>query len=180
MKRIYVQEVPQHVGKEVLVKGWVASRRDHGGLIFIDVRDHTGIVQVTIQPEQKDAFATAEQLRDEFVVAVTGAVKERDATLQNKNIETGAVEVFASNVTVLNKSDTPPIQVNTTQIINEEHRLKYRYLDLRRPKMQHILKRRSEYYEVLRAYMKKNDFVEVTTPILANSSPEGSRDFLVP
>ncbi len=180
MKRTFVQEVTKHIGKEVLVKGWVASRRDHGGLIFIDVRDHTGIVQITIQPEQKDAFVAAEQLRDEFVVSVTGQVKERGESLQNKNIATGSVEVFANIVTVLNKSETPPIQISSTQVINEEHRLKYRYLDLRRPKMQHTLKRRSEYYEVLRSYMKQNDFIEVTTPILANSSPEGARDFLVP
>ena len=180
MKRTFVQNVPQHIQKEVLVKGWVASRRDHGGLIFIDVRDHSGIVQVTILPEQKEAFATAEQLRDEYVISVTGVVKERDESLQNKNIATGSVEVFASVVTVLNKSETPPIQINTTQVIGEEHRLKYRYLDLRRPKMQTMLKKRAAMYKVMRDYMEEHDFTEVTTPIIANSSPEGARDFLIP
>ncbi len=180
MERTLTLEATKHIGKEILVKGWVGSRRDHGGLIFIDVRDHTGIVQVTIQPEQNEAFVVAEQLRDEYVIAVQGTVAERDASLQNKNIETGLIEIIATNVVVLNKSDTPPIQVNSSQVVSEEHRLKYRYLDLRRPKMQHMLKKRAEYYAFMRDYMSKNDFTEVTTPILANSSPEGARDFLIP
>jgi aspartyl-tRNA synthetase len=180
MERTRALAATAHIGKEILVKGWVSSRRDHGGLIFIDVRDHTGIVQVTIQPEQKDAFAVAEQLRDEYVIAVRGTVAERDASLQNKNIETGSVEIIASSVEVLNKSDTPPIQVVSNQNVSEEHRLKYRYLDLRRPKMQHMLKKRAEYYAFMRDYMARNEFTEVTTPILANSSPEGARDFLIP
>ena len=180
MKRTFSQEVPKHIQKEIVVKGWVSSRRDHGGLIFIDVRDHTGIVQVTIQPEQKEAFALAEQLRDEFVVSVHGVVKEREDSLKNKNIPTGDVEIVARTITILNRSETLPLQVNTTQNVNEEHRLKYRYLDIRRPKMQHMLKKRAEYYAFMRNYMAKNDFTEVTTPILANSSPEGARDFLVP
>jgi len=180
MVRTLSLRATEHIGKEINVKGWVSSRRDHGGLIFVDIRDHTGILQLTVQPESKDAFDKAQELRDEFVISATGTVKERQDDLKNPNIETGSIEIIVSDIKILNKSDALPIQVSSTQTISEEHRLKYRYLDLRRPKMQHMLKRRSEYYEVLRSYMKQNDFIEVTTPILANSSPEGARDFLVP
>lgn len=180
MERVFAQKSTEKIGEKITVKGWVASRRDHGGLIFIDLRDHTGIVQLTIQPEAVEAFAIAQDLRDEFVIAATGTVKERSEELKNPNIETGSVEIIIESITVLNKSDTPPIQVVSTQTVNEEHRLKYRYLDLRRPKMQHMLRKRAEMYTLMRAYMDQNDFIEVTTPIIANSSPEGARDFLIP
>ena len=180
MKRTFAQEATKHISSEVIVKGWVASRRDHGGLIFIDLRDHTGIIQLTIQPEAIAAFAIAQDLRDEFVIAATGMVKERSEELKNSNIETGSVEVIISDITVLNKSETPPLQVVSNQVVNEEHRLKYRYLDLRRPKMQHMLNMRAKMYKHIRDYMEAGDFIEVTTPIIANSSPEGARDFLIP
>lgn len=173
-------DTPAHIGETTQVKGWVNARRDHGGLIFIDVRDHTGVVQLVIQPEQQDAFAIAEQLRDEYVVQASGTVKERDEKLKNPNIQTGSIEIVVKELTILNRSEPLPIQVNSTQTISEELRLKYRYLDLRRPKMQQMLKKRAEMYTIIRNYMGEQDFTEVTTPIIANSSPEGARDFLIP
>jgi aspartyl-tRNA synthetase len=178
--RTYTLKAPDHVGKAIEVSGWVQSRRDHGGLIFIDVRDHTAILQLVIHPSEAEAFGLAEQVRDEFVIKATGTVKEREEGLKNPNIATGAVELMVEKLEVLNKSEPLPIQVNTEQNINEELRLKYRYLDLRRPKMQETLKKRAAYYAVIRNYMEAREFTEVATPILANSSPEGARDFLVP
>lgn len=168
------------VGQDVTVKGWVNSRRDHGGLIFIDVRDHIGVTQLVIQPEAGDAFNVAEQLRDEFVVSATGQVQERAEHLKNPNIASGSIEIKVASLTILNRSEPLPIQLSGEATASEDLRLKYRYLDLRRPKMQSMLKRRAEYYKLLRNYMEATDFTEVTTPILASSSPEGARDFLVP
>lgn len=177
--RLLTKDVVSHIGETVVVKGWVQARRDHGGLIFIDLRDHTGIVQLTID-SSKEGFSVAEELRDEFVIEVSGSIKEREDTLKNLNITTGTVELMVDHLRILNKSEPLPILVNTTQNISEENRLRYRYLDLRRPKMQHMLKRRAEYYSIIRKYMEEQDFIEIATPILANSSPEGARDFLVP
>lgn len=157
------------------------SRRDHGGLIFIDLRDHEGIIQLVITPDTPEAFQTAEGLRDEFVVRATGMVRERAPELKNPNIETGEIEIVVDELELINKSE--PLPVNTHDegdMSGEELRLKYRYLDLRRPSMQQMLKRRAEYYRFMRQYMDENGFIEITTPILANSSPEGARDFLVP
>lgn len=180
MKRTLSSEVSAQIGQEVTVKGWVHSRRDHGGLIFIDIRDHKGVTQLVIQPEHSEAFSAAEQLRDEFVISATGTVKERATELKNANIESGDVEVVATGLTILNRSEPLPIQVNSDQNISEDIRLKYRYLDLRRPKMQHMLKRRAEMFGIIRDFMEGQEFTEVTTPVLANSSPEGARDFLIP
>ena len=169
------------IGKTVQVSGWVNSRRDHGGLIFIDLRDHTGVVQLVITPETAEAFAVAEGLRDEFVVSATGLVRERAPELKNPNIPTGDIEIVVDTMQLINRSE--PLPVNTHDegdLSSEELRLKYRYLDLRRPSMQNVLKRRAEYYRIMRRYMDEHDFIEITTPILANSSPEGARDFLVP
>ena len=168
------------IGQTVTVQGWVQTRRDHGGLIFIDIRDHTGIVQLVINPEHAEAFAVAEQLRDEFVISATGVVKEREEGLKNDKIPTGSVEIVVSSLDILNRAEALPIQPFAEAQAGEELRLKYRYLDLRRPKMQHILRRRAEMFSTIRSYMEGNDFTEVTTPILANSSPEGARDFLIP
>jgi aspartyl-tRNA synthetase len=167
-------------GESVTVKGWVNSRRDHGGLIFIDLRDHTGVVQLNIRPEQAEAFKLGEQLRDEFVVSATGQVVEREEGLKNPNIATGGVEIKVETLEILNRSEALPIQISGDAMAGEDLRLKYRFLDLRRPKMQHMLKKRAEYYTLMRRYVEERDFVEVTTPILANSSPEGARDFLIP
>ena len=169
-----------HVGSSVTVKGWVQSRRDHGGLIFVDLRDHAGIVQLVVQPDQAEAFRLAEQLRDEYVVSATGEVRTRDEKLRNPNIATGDIEIAVDELIILNRSEALPIQPFAETQASEELRLKYRYLDLRRPKMQDILKKRANMYKRMRDYMEDNEFVEVTTPILANSSPEGARDFLIP
>jgi aspartyl-tRNA synthetase len=158
----------------------VQSRRDHGGLIFIDLRDHTGIAQLVIQPDNAENFALAEQIRDEFVLKAEGEVREREEHLKNPNLSTGGVEIKVNKLTILNRSDTLPIQIEGSAMANEDLRLKYRYLDLRRSKMQGMLKKRAELFTKMRAYMESNDFTEVTTPILANSSPEGARDFLIP
>ena len=174
-------DLKSQLGNTVTVSGWVNSRRDHGGLIFIDLRDHKGIIQLVITPDTKDAFALAESLRDEFVITATGKMRERAPELKNPNIETGDIELVVDTLELLNRSE--PLPVNTHDDgpeSSEDLRLKYRFLDLRRPKMQNLLRRRSDYYQVLRKYMVEHDFVEVTTPILANSSPEGARDFLVP
>ncbi len=174
-------DLKAEIGKKVKVAGWVNSRRDHGGLIFIDLRDHKGIIQLVITPESSEAFNVAESLRDEFVISAEGTVRERADDLKNPNISTGDIEIVVDNLELITKSE--PLPVNTHDegdASSEEMRLKYRYLDLRRPSMQGILKRRSDYYKFMRSYMDEHDFVEITTPILANSSPEGARDFLVP
>ena len=179
--RILANESVNFLNKSITVEGWVNSRRDHGGLIFIDLRDHTGILQLVITPNTKDAFTLAETIRDEFVLKATGKMREREPDLINPNIPTGKIELVVENLILLNKSE--PLPVNTHddgEKSSEEMRLKYRYLDLRRPSMQNILKRRSEYYRFIRNFMYDHDFTEITTPILANSSPEGARDFLVP
>lgn len=178
--RTLITDTVSVVGQSVTVKGWVSSRRDHGGLIFIDVRDHTGIVQLVVSPEAAEAFKLAEEARDEFVIAATGEVRERDENLRNPHLPTGTIEVIVESITILNRSETLPIQPFAEAQANEELRLKYRYLDLRRPKMQTMLAKRAEMYKRIRTFMESNDFTEVATPILANSSPEGARDFLIP
>ena len=179
--RILTGELKTKINETVTVAGWVNSRRDHGGLIFIDLRDHQGIIQLVITPENQQAFVLAETLRDEFVVSVTGLIRERAADLKNPHIETGDIELVVESMELLNRSDTPPVNTHDDgPESGEELRLKYRYLDLRRPSMQKTLRRRAKFYSYLRNYMDQHDFIEVTTPILANSSPEGARDFLVP
>lgn len=179
--RILTGELKTKINETVTVAGWVNSRRDHGGLIFIDMRDHQGIIQLVITPENQQAFTLAETLRDEFVISATGLIRERAADLKNPNIETGDIELVVESMELLNRSDTPPVNTHDDgPESGEELRLKYRYLDLRRPSMQNTLKRRAKFYSYLRNYMDQHDFIEVTTPILANSSPEGARDFLVP
>lgn len=179
--RILANESENYLNKTITVEGWVNSRRDHGGLIFIDLRDHTGILQLVITPDTKDSFALAETIRDEYVLKATGKMRNREPDLINPNIATGKIELVVDTLELLNKSE--PLPVNTHddgEKSSEEMRLKYRFLDLRRPTMQTILKRRSEFYKFIRNYMYDHDFTEITTPILANSSPEGARDFLVP
>ena len=179
--RNLASELKNFLGKTVTVEGWVNSRRDHGGLIFIDLRDHTGIIQLVITPDTPDSFKLAESVRDEFVLKATGTMRERAKDLINPNIPTGTIELVVKELTLLNKSATPPVNTHDDgETSSEELRLKYRYLDLRRPSMQNLLKRRSEFYRFIRNFMYDHDFIEITTPILANSSPEGARDFLVP
>ena len=179
--RILAAETSKKVGENITVAGWVHSRRDHGGLIFIDLRDHTGLVQLVINPDKKDAFSLAESLRDEFVVRACGVVAERGEGLKNPNIASGDVEIVVENLEILNRAETLPIQPFAEENqAGEELRFKYRYLDLRRPKMQNMLKKRAEMYRRIHEYMDNRDFIEIQTPILANSSPEGARDFLIP
>ena len=179
--RVLAAETSAEVGKNITVAGWVHSRRDHGGLIFIDLRDHTGLVQLVINPEQAEAFRLAESLRDEFVIRASGVVTERGEGLKNPNIASGDVEIVVENLEILNRAETLPIQPFAEENqAGEDLRFKYRYLDLRRPKMQEMLKKRAEMYRRMHQYMDTRDFIEIQTPILANSSPEGARDFLIP
>ena len=180
-KRVLAIHTPDEVGKSVTVAGWVHSRRDHGGLIFIDLRDHTGLVQLVINPDRAEAFRLAESLRDEFVIRASGVVTERGEGLKNPNIASGDVEIVVENLEILNRAETLPIQPFAEENqAGEDLRFKYRYLDLRRPKMQQMLKKRAEMYRRMHQYMDDRDFIEIQTPILANSSPEGARDFLIP
>ena len=179
--RILAKNSIDKIGEKNTVKGWVNSRRDHGGLIFIDLRDHSGLLQLVISPDFAESFELAEKCRDEFVISATGVVKERAENLKNPNISTGEVELIVENLEILNRSDPLPIAVSDNgQKSNEELRLKYRFLDLRREKMQKMLRRRAEFYCEIRKFMENHEFIEVATPILANSSPEGARDFLIP
>ena len=179
--RVLAAETSAEVGKNITVAGWVHSRRDHGGLIFIDLRDHTGVVQLVINPDKPAAFKLAESLRDEFVIRASGVVTERGEGLKNPNIASGDVEIVVENLEILNRAETLPIQPFAEENqAGEDLRFKYRYLDLRRPKMQQMLKKRAEMYRRMHQYMDTRDFIEIQTPILANSSPEGARDFLIP
>jgi aspartyl-tRNA synthetase len=178
--RTISDEAVKAVGKTITVKGWVQSRRDHGGLIFIDLRDHKGLLQLVVHPDEKEAFKIAENLRDEFVISAEGTVRERKSDLVNPKLKTGKIELAVKKLELINKSLPLPIQVFGEVSSSEELRYKYRYIDLRRPKAQEMLKKRAKYYKFIRDYMEDNDFTEVATPILASSSPEGARDFLVP
>ena len=179
--RILAINTSDKIGEMITVAGWVHSRRDHGGLIFIDLRDHTDLVQLVINPEQAEAFRLAESLRDEFVIRASGVVTERGEGLKNPNIASGNVEIVVENLEILNRAETLPIQPFAEENqAGEDLRFKYRYLDLRRPKMQQMLKKRAEMYRRMHQYMDDHDFIEIQTPILANSSPEGARDFLIP
>ena len=179
--RILAVKTSDEVGKNITVAGWVHSRRDHGGLIFIDLRDHTGLVQLVINPERLEAFRLAESLRDEFVIRASGVVTERGEGLKNPHIASGNVEIVVENLEILNRAETLPIQPFAEENqAGEDLRFKYRYLDLRRPKMQQMLQKRAEMYRRMHQYMDDRDFIEIQTPILANSSPEGARDFLIP
>jgi len=181
MKRTFNIQAAQLAGEKISVSGWVHSRRDHGGLIFVDLRDHTSLLQLVFNSDNPEAFSLADELRDEFVVRAEGMVCERAAGLKNDKIPTGAVELVVERLTLLNRAETLPIQPFAEENqAGEDLRFKYRYLDLRRPKMQQMLKKRAEMYRRMHQYMDDRDFIEIQTPILANSSPEGARDFLIP
>ena len=169
--------------QEVILSGWVNSRRDHGGLIFIDLRDRYGITQITFDPEvSKSAWETADKIRTEYVIRITGTVISRPNGMINSKLGTGEIEVEADEIEVLSESETPPFEINDEkgQEANELIRLEYRFLDLRRKKMQEMLKIKDQLFQHVRNYFQTRDFIEVQTPILANSSPEGARDFLIP
>ncbi len=169
------------VGQGVTLFGWVAKRRDHGGLIFIDLRDRSGIVQVVLSPEgDKTAFANAETVRGEYVVKVKGEVKLRATETVNPNIPTGEIEVAVTALDILNAAKTPPFYIQDGVDVDENVRLKYRYLDLRRPEMQQNLVLRHKVTKLMRDFFDSRDFIEVETPMLTKSTPEGARDYLVP
>ena len=169
------------VGSIVTLCGWVGPRRDHGNLIFIDLRDGYGLTQIVFNPQTDAAVhAMGESLRAEFVVRVTGKVEKRPAGTENTKLATGAVEIHVQSVEILNKAQTPPFEVTDAAVVTEESRLKYRYLDLRRPMMQRNMRLRHASCKAARDYFDENGFVEVETPILTKSTPEGARDYLVP
>ena len=172
----------QDIGQDVTLCGWVWRRRDHGGLIFVDLRDNTGLTQLTFDPDNSggQAFHTAEDIRPEWPIMVSGTVRHRPEDTANPNLPTGEIEVLVHEIVVLNTSKTPPFQIEDNIDTAEDTRLRYRYLDLRRPQMQHNLKVRNDFTFAVREALHNNDFLEVETPMLAKSTPEGARDFIVP
>lgn len=171
----------KQIGETITLKGWVQIRRDLGGLIFIDLRDRTGIVQTVFNPDvSAEALAIADKVRNEFVLSITGKVIAREEKQINPNIPTGAVEIQAETIEIINKSKTPAFIIEDETDVNEELRLKYRYLDLRRPKLARVFKMRSDITKTVRNFLDDEGFLEVETPILTKSTPEGARDYLVP
>lgn len=168
-----------HLDTEITVCGWVHRRRDHGGVIFVDLRDHTGLLQVVFDPDRADMFEMAERIRSEYVLKVKARVRKRPEGTENPNMPTGMVEVLALELEVLNASLTPPFQIDD-EIINEDNRLKYRYIDLRRPQMQERLRLRAKVTHFLRNFLEQHDFLDMETPMLTRATPEGARDYLVP
>jgi len=171
----------EDVGKSVVVMGWVNSRRDHGGLVFIDLRDRTGIVQIVFSEQvSKEAFEKVQSVRSEYVLAVEGEVVKRLPENVNPKIPTGEIEIYAKNLKILSKSETPPFPIEDRSNVAEAVRLKYRYLDLRRPSMQRNLITRFKLTQAVREFLNDNGFIEIETPMLIKSTPEGARDYLVP
>ncbi len=172
----------EHIGQEVTLTGWVWRRRDHGGLIFVDLRDREGVTQISFDPEHSGgtAFHAAETIRSEWPIKVTGVVRERPEGQSNAKLATGEIEVLVSHIEVLNTSKTPPFQIEDHIEAGEDIRLRYRYLDIRRPKMMANLQMRSDFTFAIREALHKRAFMEVETPSLFKSTPEGARDFLVP
>lgn len=167
-----------HVGQQVTLCGWVNRRRDLGSLIFIDMRDRDGIVQVFFDPDRADAFSLASELRNEFCIQITGTVRARDEKNVNRDMATGEVEVFATELTIINRAE--PLPLDSNQVNSEEARLKYRYLDLRRPEMAQRLKTRAKITSFVRRFMDDHGFLDIETPMLTKATPEGARDYLVP
>ena len=167
------------IDQNVTLCGWVHRRRDHGGVIFIDLRDREGLIQVVIDPDTPDIFSIAEQVRNEFVLKVSGRVRARPAGTTNDDLPTGQIEVLAKDLVVLNAAETPPFQLDDEDV-QEETRMRFRYVDLRRPEMQKRMRLRSAVTQNLRNYLDANGFLDVETPILTRATPEGARDYLVP
>ena len=169
-----------NIDQEVTICGWVDRRRDHGGVIFIDLRDREGIVQVVFDPDVKEQFELADKVRPEYVLKVTGKIRARSESTINKNMATGEVELYGTGIEILNAAQTPPFQLDEHISVGEGVRLKYRYLDLRRNTMQESLKFRSKVTNAIRNFLDDNDFLDIETPILTRATPEGARDYLVP
>ena len=167
------------IDQEVELCGWVNRRRDHGGVIFIDLRDREGIAQVVFDPDRAEAFAIADEVRNEYVIRVTGRIRHRPEGTVNPDIATGAVEVLGHTIEILNRSRTPPFQLDDENV-QDDVKLRYRYIDLRRPVMQHNIRLRSKVCRILREFLDKEGFLEIETPMLTKATPEGARDYLVP
>ncbi len=170
----------QHVGQEVVLCGWAHRRRDHGGVIFIDLRDVAGIAQIVIDPDTKESFALAETVRSEFVLKVTGVVRLRPEGTSNEVMGTGRIEVLGKQLEILNAAKTPPFQLDEHADVGEDVRLRYRYIDLRRPEMAERLRFRSKVSNSIRNFLDENGFLDIETPLLTKATPEGARDYLVP
>ena len=180
MRNYHCNEITENIlNQEIELSGWVSKRRDHGGIIFVDLRDYTGIVQLVFNPEDKELFMKAESIRSEFVIEVKGAVKHRLEGTINDGLATGKIEIIVSSLNILNKSETPPFKINDNNV-NEDQRLQYRYLDMRSDKMQKTIRFRSKLIQAIRNYFYSKEFVDVETPILTKTTPEGARDYLVP
>ena len=180
MRSLYCGEVNEsHLDQEVTLCGWAHRRRDHGGVIFVDLRDHKGLVQVVFDPDTEATFATAERVRNEFVLQVKGRVRRRPEGTVNPDMPTGQIEVLGKELNVLNAAETPPFQLDDKDI-HEETRLRYRYIDLRRPEMQQRLRLRARITHNLRTFLDAQGFIDIETPLLTRSTPEGARDYLVP
>ena len=181
MRSNYCGELSKkHIDNIVTVCGWVHRRRDHGGVIFLDVRDKTGIVQVVVNPENKKPFSLAEKIRSEFVLKISGKVNERPEDAENADLTTGVIEIIADEIIVLNEAETPAFPLDQSAEVSEEVRLKNRTLDLRRPEMQKNLETKSKISQIVRKELEKKDFIDIETPILTKATPEGARDYLVP
>ena len=170
----------QQLGATVEICGWVHRRRDHGGVIFIDLRDRAGLVQVVVDPDVAEAFTTAEQVRSEYVLKISGIVRDRPAGTINANLYSGEIEILAKFIEVLNESETPPFPIESDIDVNEELRLRFRYIDLRRTAMQEKMKVRRDVTRNLRQYLDDHEFFEIETPYLTKATPEGARDYIVP
>ena len=170
----------EHVGEEVTLSGWVDRRRDHGGVIFIDLRDREGIAQVVFDPDGEQYFQLADSLRSEYVIKVTGTVRKRSIETVNSNMRTGEIEIYGTFLEVYNSALTPPFQLDNHVSVGEDVRLKYRYMDLRRSEMQKNLRFRSEVTSTIRNYLATNEFLDIETPIMTRATPEGARDYLIP
>ncbi|HUD03901.1 MAG TPA: aspartate--tRNA ligase, partial [Candidatus Paceibacterota bacterium] len=181
MTRTYIKDLEKHIGEEVSISGWVDIRRDQGKLIFFDFRDMSGFVQGVVLPNAKDVHEIASKVRPEWVVKVKGKVNARPEKNVQKEKQNGSIELEILGIEVLNSAETPPIDVRGDGMeIGEESRLTYRYLDLRRPRLQKNMRVRHEVIQLIRNYLSKENFVEIETPMLTKSTPEGSRDYLVP
>ena len=179
MTRHLTSQLIDQIGNQVTLKGWINARRDHGKLIFLDLRDRGGLAQIVVLPKST-GYAVAETLRSEFVVEITGQVNSRPENMVNPDIVSGTVEVLAESITILNPAKTPPFEITETMGVNEELRLKYRYLDLRTERLARNIRLRDRIISFIRDWMHKEDFVEVETPILMKGTPEGSREYIVP
>ena len=171
---------PEHVGDDLILCGWVDRRRDHGGVIFIDLRDREGVVQVVFDPDNAEAFTLADGVRSEYVLRVKGKVRSRSNETVNESMATGNIELYAHHLEVLNQAQTPPFQLDEHVNVGEEVRLKYRYMDLRRPEMQKNLKLRSEVTHSVRNFLIDKGFLDIETPIMTRATPEGARDYVIP